>query len=179
MNNKTHKIVIAALMAAMTCIATMVIKIPAPTGGYIHLGDGLVLLSGIILGPIYGGIAAGIGSMFADLFSGYAGYAAATFIIKSFAAAAGGVVFHALNAFFSKSRMKLVSIISAGICGGIVVTVGYFIFEAFIIGLGPAAAFTGISFNLVQNLFGIIVSALLLPLLIKVPVIKEFMVKAV
>ncbi len=39
------------LLAAFTCIATMIIKIPTPTFGYIHLGDGLVLLCGIILGP--------------------------------------------------------------------------------------------------------------------------------
>nr|WP_246240979.1 ECF transporter S component [Anaerocolumna sedimenticola] len=38
MNNKTFKIVVAALMAAMTCIATMIIKIPSPTSGYIHMG---------------------------------------------------------------------------------------------------------------------------------------------
>ena len=58
----------AALMAAMACVATMVIKIPIPaTGGYINLGDCIVLLSGIILGPVYGGIAAGLGSALADL----------------------------------------------------------------------------------------------------------------
>ena len=47
----TKKLVIGALMAALTCIATMIIKIPTPTLGYIHLGDGLVLLCGIVLGP--------------------------------------------------------------------------------------------------------------------------------
>ena len=67
----TKKMVTAALLAAFTCIATMIIKIPTPTFGYIHLGDGLVLLCGIILGPGIGALAAGIGSMFADIFSGY------------------------------------------------------------------------------------------------------------
>ena len=63
----TKKLVVTALMAALTCIATMIIKIPTPTFGYIHLGDGFVLLSGIILGPVSGAFAAGIGSMFADI----------------------------------------------------------------------------------------------------------------
>ena len=73
----------AALMAAMACVATMVIKIPIPaTGGYINLGDCIVLLSGIILGPVYGGIAAGLGSALADLLGGYVAFAPATFIIK-------------------------------------------------------------------------------------------------
>ena len=58
--SKTLKLVIAALMASMACVATMVIKIPIPaTGGYINLGDSIVLLSGVVLGPLYGGLAAG------------------------------------------------------------------------------------------------------------------------
>ena len=58
---KTLKLVIAALLAAMTCVATMVIKIPlTATGGYINLGDCIVVLSGILLGPLYGGLAAGL-----------------------------------------------------------------------------------------------------------------------
>lgn len=41
---KTLKLVMAALLAAMTCVATMVIKIPiTATGGYINLGDCIVL----------------------------------------------------------------------------------------------------------------------------------------
>lgn len=79
----TKKLVIGALMAALTCIATMIIKIPTPTLGYIHLGDGLVLLCGIVLGPLGGALSAGIGSMFADIFSGYASWAPATLIIKA------------------------------------------------------------------------------------------------
>ena len=75
--------VTAALLAAFTCIATMIIKIPTPTFGYIHLGDGLVLLCGIILGPGIGALAAGIGSMFADIFSGYMTWAPATLIIMA------------------------------------------------------------------------------------------------
>ena len=68
---KTKKMILTALMAAFTCIATMIIKIPTPTLGYIHLGDGLVLLCGFMLGPAPGALAAGTGSMFADIFSGY------------------------------------------------------------------------------------------------------------
>ena len=78
----TKKMVTAALLAAFTCIATMIIKIPTPTFGYIHLGDGLVLLCGIILGPGIGALAAGIGSMFADIFSGYMTWAPATLTVS-------------------------------------------------------------------------------------------------
>ena len=59
-NASLRKIIFAALMAALTTVATMIIRIPTPTQGYIHLGDGMVLLSGWLLGPWWGGAAAGI-----------------------------------------------------------------------------------------------------------------------
>ena len=58
-----RKLVLAALLAALTAVATMIIRIPTPTQGYIHLGDGMVLICGILLGPGLGALAAGIGSM--------------------------------------------------------------------------------------------------------------------
>ena len=39
------KLVFAALFAALSCVATMVIRIPTPIGGYIHAGDAVVLLA--------------------------------------------------------------------------------------------------------------------------------------
>lgn len=170
---KTYKLVIAALMAALTCLATMIIQVPSVTGGYIHLGDGFVLLSGIILGPIYGAAAAGLGSMLADLLSGYGVYAPATLIIKALAALAGSIIYYSLSRSIFQGKQKFVPVISAGIIGGIIVTVGYLIFESTILGNGFAAAVTGVPGNIVQNIFGIIVSTLLLPLLSKIPVVKE------
>lgn len=104
MNNKTKKLVIGALLAAFTTIATMIIKFPTPTFGYIHLGDSLVLLCGIILGPIGGALSAGIGSMFADIFSGYVSYAPATLIIKALTAMIAGFIFHKSKLSHSKKN---------------------------------------------------------------------------
>ena len=73
-DSKIRKLVMAALLAALTYVATTVIKIPTPTGGYVHPGDGMVLLSGWLLGPWWGGAAAGIGSMLVDLLGGYASF---------------------------------------------------------------------------------------------------------
>ncbi|MBO5489614.1 MAG: ECF transporter S component, partial [Eubacterium sp.] len=78
-----QKIALTALFAALTCVATMVIRIPVPaTGGYLNLGDGFVILCGILLGPAYGFLAAGIGSGLADLLAGYTQYVPGTFLIK-------------------------------------------------------------------------------------------------
>lgn len=164
-SRQLKKYISAALMAALTCFATYIIRVPSPTG-YIHPGDSLVILSAIILGPLYGGLSAGIGSMLADLLAGYPHYAVATFIIKALTAVICSIIFRQL-------RAKIYSIIIAGILGSIVVTLGYFTVEYFMYGLG--GALSGVPLNLVQNLFGIILSTLLYPLLLRVPQIKELM----
>ena len=71
-DKKIRKLVLAALLAALVCVATMVVQIPSPMQGYVNLGDCFVLLSGWLLGPWYGFAAGGIGSMLADIFLGYA-----------------------------------------------------------------------------------------------------------
>jgi len=163
-SNKTIKLVSAALMAAMTCVVTMTlpIKIPYGNGGYIHPGDAFVLLSGIILGPLYGGLAAGIGSMMADLFLGYTNYFIITFFIKLLAAMLGA---------YSYRHIRTKSIILAGILGGVVVTTGYFIGDTLLSG-SLRAGLVGVPFNLLQNIMGIILASIIFPLIIKVPQIR-------
>ena len=95
--NTTQKIAVTALLAALTCVATMVIKIPSPMKGYLNLGDCVVLTAGWMLSPVYGFLAAGLGSALADLFSGYVVYAPATFLIKGLMALAAYYIYKALN----------------------------------------------------------------------------------
>ena len=170
-NFNINKLVTAALMAALTCISTIVIAVPSPAGGFIHPGDGFVILSGIILGPFFGGLAAGIGSMIADLVLGFSAYAAATLIIKGLAAITAAYTYRILC---KNLKNKVIPILVASILSGVLVTFGYFVFEGTLLGLGIAAA-TNIPFNLVQNCFGVIISVLLYPLLLKVPQIRTMM----
>ena len=95
---------VAALLAALTYVATTVIKIPTPTGGYVHPGDGMVLLSGWLLGPWWGGAAAGIGSMLVDLLGGYASFVPGTLVIKFLDAMAAALVVKALGKVSSRQR---------------------------------------------------------------------------
>ena len=44
-DKKVQKLVVSALMAALTYVATMVVQIPSPMNGYVNLGDCFVLLS--------------------------------------------------------------------------------------------------------------------------------------
>ncbi len=175
-----YQLVAAALMAAMTCVATLVIAVPSPMGGFIHPGDGFVILSGIVLGPLFGGLAAGIGSMIADLALGYSAYAPATFVIKGLAAITAVYTYRALHRNPHKKphdnrKLIILPVLAASLLGGILVTIGYFLFESTLLGLGFASASVNIPFNLIQNGFGVIISILLFPLIIRVPQIRGMM----
>ncbi len=188
-NQNIKKLVIAALLAAMTCIATMIIKIPTPTFGYIHLGDGFVLLCGVVLGPWAGALAAGIGSMFADIFSGYASWAPATFIIKALTGGIAGFLFHKLQHIVKSTKSRYAAIIIGGVVGEAIMVIGYFLYEAGLAAFGSggftqaalaagiASSATGIPFNIVQGVVGIIISVLLLPVLLKIQDIREWIEK--
>ncbi len=52
--------VTAAVLAALTCVATMVVQIPMPLKGYVNLGDVMVLTSVWLIGSPWGVAAAGI-----------------------------------------------------------------------------------------------------------------------
>jgi len=64
------EITLIGLMAAMVYVASAFLQIPIPTAignTRIHMGNVMCLLSGLLLGPVWGGLAAGIGSAFFDL----------------------------------------------------------------------------------------------------------------
>ena len=78
MNQKLRNLVYTAMLIALCCVATLVIKIPTVTGGYLNAGDIVVVLAALLAGPLYGGVAAGFGSGLADVISGYMSYAPGT-----------------------------------------------------------------------------------------------------
>ena len=164
--NKTQKLVLAALFTALTCIATSVIQIKQPfslTEGYINF----IILSALLLGPLYGGLAGGLGSMLADIFLGYMQYAPATFIIKGLAGILCGLFFKYASKKVSSAKLKVLLVIFAAVVSGVIVTSGYFLYEGAIL-YGYTAALTSVPGNLVQNLFGIILSTLLYPIISKI-----------
>ena len=183
--NRLQRMILAALFTAFTCIATMLIKIPTPTFGYIHIGDTMVLLSGIILGPGLGALAAGLGSALSDLFSGYLIWVPATFLIKALTAFVAGALYQKILARHVGGRARTAALVLGVIIGELLMVLGYFIFEVFVAAFGSGAltrtslyagilsSATGIPFNLVQGVTGIILSALLLPILVKIPILKR------
>ena len=164
-DKKIRKLVISAMMAALTYIATMVIQIPSPMNGYVNLGDCFVLLSGWLLGPWYGGAAAGIGSMLTDLLSGYGYYAPGTFVIKGLDALVAALLFRAMG------RTSTAALVS-GLVGETIMVAGYFGYAALLLGkgLGAAASIPG---NLVQAALGLLIGFLLLKVLQKTRIAEK------
>ena len=150
MNKQIRTLVRAALFAALTCVMTLVIQIPAPTG-HVNLGDVGVLLSAWVLGPLWGGAAAGVGSALADLLS-WPTYAPATLVIKFAMAAAAALIFRAAK----KRGHKYIGMTLGAVAAEAVMVGGYFFFESNILDVG-AAAVASIPFNLVQGTVGAVV----------------------
>lgn len=166
MKTKTQKIVIAAMLAALTCIATMIIKIPSPLKGYLNLGDCVVLLSGWLLSPLYGFLAAGLGSGLADLISGYGVYVPATFIIKGVMAIAAYFGFRFLQNKVTNISARIVS----GIVAELIMVFGYYVFEGLLYGFG--ASLVNIPANAVQGVAGLIIGTILVKTFEKSKIIK-------
>ncbi len=173
MNKKLLKTVFTALFAALCCAATF-IYIPSPaSNGYLNMGDCFVILSGWILGPVYGFLAAGMGSAISDLALGYAIYAPATFAIKGLMALASYFIFTSLSKVFSKKNLfpKIISSFSAEV----IMVSGYYLYDS-LITKNFISSLTGIPGNAVQGLFGIIVSILIMSILEKTGLKRKFSV---
>ena len=156
MSTKTKKLVVAALMAALACVATMIIQIPSPLKGYINLGDCIVLTAGWMLSPAYGFLAAGLGSALADLFSGYVLYAPATFVIKGLMAV---IAFYGFQLLYKKLGSLPARIIS-GAAAETVMIFGYFAFEGFLYGFLSSAV--NLPANAVQGVAGLVIGVVLM-----------------
>lgn len=168
MNSNLKKIVMTALFAALACVATMSIRIPTPgTGGYIHPGDAIVILSGIVLGPVYGLLAGGIGSAMADLLGGYFVYVPITFAIKGLVALVSGLIF---QKFGKDNKSRYMTVILGGIIDIIFVAGGYFICEFPMYGSGAAAS---IPANIIQGVSGLIIACVLYPVLMAIPDVRQ------
>ena len=167
-----RKLVFTALLAALTCVGTIVIQIPSPMNGYVNLGDCFVLLSAWLLGPAAGTAAAGLGSALADLMSGYAYYAPGTLVIKGTMALAAAVLFRAIAGSAPSFGRVLAARCAGAITAEALMVLGYFGYAALLLGKGLAAA-ASVPGNLIQGVFGIVGSLLLVQALERTQILSK------
>lgn len=164
---KTKRLVMAALMAALVCVATMVIRIPSPKG-YVNLGDSFVLLGGWMMSPLYGFFAAAIGSMLADLLLGFGAYAPVTFVIKGIMVLSVVLLWNVLN----KKTGKTIARIVGGLTAELIMVLGYFLFEGFFYG-SFLTAWLSVPFNAIQGAIGLLGGVVIVNMLDKSRLIKK------
>lgn len=151
MRRETESLVKAAVFAAMIALATLFFRIPLPMEkGYCNLGDGLILLSGLLT-PGWAAAACGIGSAMADLLDGFALYAPATVLIK-------GVMGWMSGKLLAVEKPPFRLLPSMLLIEGVMVA-GYFMFECLL--YGPGAALQSLPGNGCQAAAGIALAALL------------------
>ena len=150
MNDRAvKKLALGGVMAALVFVRTYVPKIPVPvTGGYIHLGDGMIFLAAMLLGP-QAVAAAALGRALSDLVGGYMAYLLPTAIIK-------GLV--ALIAWKCCRREHWLQTLVAFILAELAMVAGYFLFEAVMYGV--PAAIGAVGPNMIQGLGGVVVGML-------------------
>jgi len=108
---KTLLLSLTALMTALIAVLTVSFQIAVPaTQGYFNLGEVGVFISAILFGPIIGGIAGGVGSMIADLATGYVLYAPGTLLIKGLEGFTVGYLSWAFRDRFSVKQLRYLGV---------------------------------------------------------------------
>ena len=159
--NRTLSLVLTSVFAALICVCTLMVQIPIPaTGGYANPGDGVLLLAAGLLPLPLSAAAAAVGSMLADLITGYMLYAPATFIIKGSMALLCGFL-------LKKLQGKKTAYILSALAAECLMVLGYFLYEAIFLGHGFGAC-AGILGNAGQGALGAVIFCVLFPVIKKV-----------
>lgn len=164
----TKQIVLVGLLAALTCVGSgLRIKVPADVVGTsaFHLGNILCALSGILLGPWLGGLAAGIGSMVYDMFDPvYISECWLTFLMKGAYGVLAGLVIRA-----GKPDWGYIKAVLASVAGAVGYAVLYllktFAKGMIVQGLTAEAAWLAVATRVPATTFNAVVAIIGAPLL--------------
>lgn len=141
-NSTVVNLALTGLMGALVYVATMFFKVEIPVGAdrtMIGFANVFCVLSGLILGPFYGGIAAGVGSFLFDLTGGWFSSAGITLITKGLMAVICGVIaWSGKREPASVSRLVVAAV--SGSLGYCIMYLAYSFFKLMVAGSTPEAA---------------------------------------
>ena len=171
MNQKisTKRIAMAGLLAALTAVGSAIrITVPADLVGpsSIPLGNIFCALSGVLLGPGLGGLAAGLGSAIYDMTTPlYISECWLTFLMKGAYALAAGLVFRHLHL---KEYLRDLIATTAGALTYAVLYLGKSYLKAVVVsGLTADAALIAAGAKLPATIFNMAVAMVVAPVLAK------------
>ena len=160
----TRELVLAALFAALTYVATWLINIRLPlagTGGLIHLGNVPLFWGAMIFGPFVGAFAGAIGMGLFDLMSGWAAWAPFTFVIV-------GLMGWVVGIFAKKRplRNRFFNDLTSLILALLIKLAGYYLAELLLTG-NPVAPLGSVPGNVLQVGCAAVIALLTVPALRK------------
>ena len=149
-NERTAKLAMAALFAALCYIGFSFCRIDIPVGTEktaFHLGNVFCVLAALFIGGFWGGMAGAVGMTIADLTTGYVTSAPKTFLLKLCIGLVTGLiahkVFHISRDENRKVPLPVATVLScaAGMAFNVVAdpVVGYF-YKMYILGIPQEAA---------------------------------------
>lgn len=159
----------AAVMAALVALGSKLeIQIPSILGSSrFHLGNVMCALSGLLLGPWWGGLAAGIGSAIFDLFDPLRIMEAPiTFLTKGLYSVVAGAVY--FKVFKGKSNYVSEAVASAlaAVSYIAVYLVKCFFYNGLLVkGLTPDGAWLGVLEKVPSSVFNGVVAVIFAPIL--------------
>lgn len=164
----TKKIVLVALLAALTCAGSYLrIKVPSVVGtSAFHLGNILCALSGILLGPWWGGLAAGLGSAIYDMLDPY--YISEcwlTFLTKGAYGLVTGLVIHCGTRSWEYGRATVAAVAGALTYAFLYLSKTFFYSGMLLHGLTADAAWVTVIEKLPATAFNAVVAIIGAPLL--------------
>jgi len=164
----TKRIVLAALMAALTVVGSALrITLPVSIMGTtaFHLGNIFCALSGILLGPSLGGLAAGLGSMIYDMTNpAYIDECLITFVMKGAYGLVTGLIVWTGKNREGYRKMTLATIAGAVTYAALYLAKNYF--KGIIVqGLVPAASAIALLDKVPATIFNAVVAVIFAPML--------------
>ena len=163
----TKRIVVAALMAALTVVGSgLRITLPLEIAGTtaFHLGNIMCALSGILLGPWLGGLAAGLGSAIYDMLNPlYISECWITFLMKGAYGLVTGLIAGKIQ--LGHGKYVLATIAGAVTYAALYLAKSYFYSGLFLNGLTPDAAMLAVIGKLPATVFNAAIAIICAPLL--------------
>ncbi len=143
-------ITLNAVMMAMTLVATLFLKVPVSSDGYVNPGDAVIFISASMTGGISTMISGGIGSMLADFIGGYGYWAPWTLIIKGIEGLLAGLSCTLIKKKVEKVSLSRILRLVACALSSLWMVFGYFLARWLIISGSVPAALAEVPANFVQ-----------------------------
>ena len=170
--SSTYNLVMSSIMATFVTISTF-LGVVVPIGGTnttFHLGNITCLLAGIILGPIYGSLAAAVGSVIFDILNPiYITSIPFTFVFKFIMTFICGTIAYNNDRSGENQIYNIVGATVGSLVYIVLRTIKSFIINLYFIKIEPLAAMlltlNGTFLSVIKSIFTVSAVAILLPII--------------